>query len=184
MPQAASAVLVRASRDEDVPAIAEIYRYHVVHGSASFEVEPPSAEEMSRRRRSVLERGLPCLVAEADGAVQGFAYAGPYRARAAYRFTVEDSVYVHVARMGQGIGRLLLAELIAACERAGCRQMVAVIGGDESAASIALHQSLGFRRVGTLAKVGFKFGRWLDTVLMQRPLGEGDGSLPRQSSPR
>ena len=163
--------LVRLSTEADLPAIQAIYAHHVLTGLASFEELPPDLAEMARRRAELSARGLPHLVAEADGRVLGYAYAGPYRARIAYRFTVEDSVYVAPDATGRGLGRLLLARLIADCEALGARQMVAVIGDSGNAASIGLHRALGFEHTGTLRDVGSKFGRWVDTVLMQRPLG-------------
>ena len=169
---------VRPSREDDLPAIQAIYAHHVLTGLASFEEVPPDLLELARRRAEVLARGLPWLVAEADGAVAGYAYAGPYRARPAYRFTVEDSVYVAPTMAGRGLGRALLIRLLALCEAAGCRQVVAVIGDSANAASIRLHAACGFREVGTLRSVGFKHGRWVDSVLMQRALGAGDRSPP------
>jgi phosphinothricin acetyltransferase len=165
---------IRAARDTDIPDIAEIYGHFVRVALATFETEPPDAAEMARRRQDVLACGLPYLVAELDGHVAGYAYAARYRPRPAYRFTVENSVYVHPDHARKGLGRLLLTELIAACKAAGCREMVAVIGDSGNAASIGLHEALGFRHVGVLRSVGFKFGRWVDTVLMQRSLGERD----------
>jgi phosphinothricin acetyltransferase len=169
---------LREAREADLPAIAEIYGHHVLHGVASFEETPPDLEEMRRRYRAIAERGLPYLVAELAGSVAGYAYAGPYRPRPAYRYTVEDSVYLHPGRIGRGLGRLLLGELIARCEALGLRQMVAIIGGRETVASISLHARMGFREVGVLEGVGFKFGRWVETVLMQRPLGAGAQTPP------
>jgi L-amino acid N-acyltransferase YncA len=163
-------MLVRLSTDVDILAIAEIYGHHVRHGVATFEIDPPDANEMARRRTEVLQRGLPWLVAEIEGSVLGYAYATQYRSRAAYRFTLEDSIYVHPMHMSKGIGKLLLPELIARCQEVGARQMVAVIGDTDHPASIKLHARFGFRHVGVLQAVGFKFDRWLDTVLMQRPL--------------
>ncbi|HLI13344.1 MAG TPA: GNAT family N-acetyltransferase [Alphaproteobacteria bacterium] len=173
-----SDAIIRDSLAADLPAIQRIYAHHVRHGLASFEEEPPTVEELARRREDALGRGLPYLVAEAGGAVVGYSYATPYRARSAYRYSVENSVYVSEALRGRGIGRHLLAALIARCEAGRWRQMIAVIGDSGNAPSIALHKSQGFRLVGTLRSVGFKFGRWVDTVLMQRPLGEGDGMPP------
>ena len=164
-------MLVRDAREDDVAQIQAIYAYYVRHGTASFEEEAPDLAEMQRRRREVLARGLPYLVAELEGRVAGYSYATPYRTRSAYRFSIENSVYVDPAHPRAGIGRALLAELIARCERGDWRQMIAVIGDSAHAASIGLHASLGFRHVGTLEAVGFKFGRWLDSVLMQRALG-------------
>ncbi|WP_328703030.1 GNAT family N-acetyltransferase [Arenibaculum pallidiluteum] len=169
---------IRPCLPGDVAAIQAIYAHHVLNGVASFETEAPSIEEMASRRDAVLARGMPYLVAERDGATVGYAYAGPYRTRPAYRFTVENSVYVAPGFVGQGIGRVLLARLIAECEARGLRQMVAVIGDSANAASIGLHQALGFRQAGLLPAVGFKFGRWVDSVLMQRPLGEADTTPP------
>ena len=171
-------MIVRDSRPEDMDRIQAIYAHHVLTGLASFEEVPPDVPELARRRADVLGRGLPHLVAEAGGAVAGYAYAGLYRPRTAYRFTVEDSIYVDPAAVGQGVGRALLAEVIARCTAAGYRQMVAVIGDSGNAASIGLHSHLGFVSAGVLKAVGFKFGRWVDSVLMQRPLGPGESSLP------
>jgi L-amino acid N-acyltransferase YncA len=162
--------VVRDSRDGDMPKIHAIYGFHVLHGLGSFEEEPPSVEELSRRRADVLARGLPYLVAETGGVVVGYSYAAPYRSRPAYRFTVENSVYVDESLRHRGVGYLLLSALIARCVECECRQMIAVIGNSENMASIALHERLGFIRIGTLCAVGFKFGRWVDSVLMQRPL--------------
>ena len=158
--------------------IQAIYAHWVLHGLASFEEVPPDSLEMGRRRQAIQELKLPYLVAEENGAVQGFAYAGPYRPRSAYRFTVEDSVYVAPWTHGKGIGRKLLAEVIARAEAAGRRQMLGIIGDSGNTASIGLHEALGFRIIGTFQSIGFKFGRWVDTVMMQRALGPGDGSLP------
>ncbi|HET6522565.1 MAG TPA: GNAT family N-acetyltransferase [Geminicoccaceae bacterium] len=166
-----TAVAVRDATDADMEAVRRIYAHHVLHGLATFEEEPPSVEELRRRRADVLGRGLPYLVAEVDGAVVGYGYATPWRPRPAYRHTVENSVYVEAGREGRGIGRALLSALIARCEAGPWRQMVAVIGDSGNAPSIGLHRSLGFEHVGTLRRVGFKFGRWVDTVLMQRELG-------------
>ena len=162
--------MVRTSTERDIAALTAIYAHHVRHGTGSFEIEPPDEAEVLRRRAAVLERGLPYLVAEIDGAVAGYAYAGAYRPRPAYRFTVENSVYVHPDLQGRGIGRTLLGALIEACTLVECRQMIAVIGDSANAASIRLHEHFGFRHVGVLRAVGFKFDRWLDTVLMQREL--------------
>ncbi|MFL1876190.1 N-acetyltransferase family protein [Hansschlegelia beijingensis] len=162
---------VRDALDSDMAAVQRIYEPEVVAGLATFELEPPSVEEMARRRDAIIGAGRPYLVAERDGRVLGYAYAAEYRARPAYRHTVEDSVYVSAEAQGQGVGSALLAELIARCEAGPWRQMVAVIGDSANAGSIALHRRLGFRQVGVLEAVGFKLGRWVDTVLMQRPLG-------------
>jgi phosphinothricin acetyltransferase len=170
--------VIRPSRDDDVDAIAAIYGHHVLHGLASFEEEPPPIEEIGRRRADVIAHGLPYLAAERAGRVVGYAYAGPFRPRAGYRFTLEDSIYIDQTEVGRGIGRALLVALLARCGELGYRQMVAVIGGRETMASIALHRALGFRQIGIFEAVGFKFGRWVDIVLMQRALGEGDTTFP------
>jgi len=149
----------------------------VLHGLASFEEEPPTVEELERRYRDVTGRGLPYLVAESSGVV-GYGYCSPYRARSAYRYALEDSVYVRHDLSGRGIGKRLLEELVRRCEGLGYRQIIAVIGDSANAASIGVHAACGFLRVGTLRSVGFKFGRWVDSVYMQRPLGPGDASRP------
>jgi L-amino acid N-acyltransferase YncA len=170
---------LRPTRDDDIPAIAAIYADAVLTGTASYEIDPPDETEMRRRFRDIAGRGFPHLVAEREGAILGYAYAGPYRPRPAYRFTVEDSIYVARDARGLGIGRSLLTALIERCEALGFRQMIAVIGGGtEHPASVALHLSLGFREIGVIEGSGFKHGRWLDTVLMQRALGEGRATLP------
>ena len=165
--------LVRPVLAADIPAITAIYRQHVLRGLASFEIDPPDAAEMLRRHAAVLELGLPYLAAETNGRLAGYAYATVYRARPAYRYTVEDSVYVQDDYAGQGIGSALMPALIAGCADAGRRQIVAVIGDSANLASIRLHEKFGFQRVGLLPAVGFKFGRWVDSVLMQLDLGEG-----------
>lgn len=169
---------VRPSREEDMEAVRHIYAHEVLHGRATFEQQPPDAEEMSSRRKDVLALGLPHLVAEREHQVLGFAYANRHRPRAAYGYTIENSIYVAEGARGRGIGKLLLSSLIAECERGPWRQVVAVIGDSENAGSIGLHRSLGFREVGVLQSVGFKFGRWVDTVIMQRPLNEGGKVRP------
>ena len=169
---------IRAASQADISAITRIYADAVEHGTASFELEPPSEAEMARRMQELTDNGFPYLAADVDGTLAGYAYAGPYRARPAYRFTVENSVYVAPEAQGRGVGRALLKALIEAAERSGYRQMIAVIGDSGQTASIALHAALGFAYVGTLPHVGFKFGRWLDTVLMQRSLGSGSTSAP------
>ncbi len=171
--------VIRAAVEADLAAITAIYDHHVRTGTASFEYAPPSLEEMTRRWRETLRHGFPYLVAEADGQMVGYAYGGQYRPRIAYRRTVEDSIYIHHQHLGRGLGRALLAELIVQCERAGCRQMIAAIGDSANVASIRLHQEFGFRMVGTLQSVGLKFGRWLDSVLMQKELGEGGRTVPK-----
>ncbi len=170
---------IRPATPADIPAMTRIYADAVVNGTASFELTPPDEAEMARRMQALLDAGYPYLAAEADGALLGYAYAGPYRPRPAYKLTVEDSVYVAPAAQGRGVGRALLAALIEACERCGYRQMLAVIGDSpRQPGSIALHAALGFREVGRLPDVGFKHGRWLDTLLMQRALGEGSATKP------
>jgi L-amino acid N-acyltransferase YncA len=164
------ACVVRDSSESDMAAVQAIYAHHVLHGAASVEEEPPPLDEMLRRRADVLSRGMPYLVAELDGRVAGYSYVSPYRARPAYRFSIENSVYVEHGRVRAGIGRALLAALIARCEQGPWRQMIAVIGDSANTASIGLHAGFGFRNVGTLHDVGFKFGRWVDSVLMQRAL--------------
>lgn len=171
-------MIVRDARPEDMAAVQAIYAAEVLRGLASFEEVPPDAPAMETRRQAVVALGLPWLVAERDGHVAGYAYASSYRPRPAYRHTVECSVYVDAAVRGRGIARALMAELIARCERDGWRQMIAVIGDSGNAASIGLHAAMGFRNVGTLEAVGFKFGRWVDSVLMQRALGAGASTGP------
>lgn len=174
----ANGVNIRPSRDEDIAAIAAIYGHHVLRGVGTFEEVPPSTEEIGRRHGEIVGRGLPYLVAERAGRVVGYCYAGPFRPRTGYRFTLEDSIYVDPAEIGRGIGRALLTPVIARCEALGYRQMVAVIGGRETVASIRLHEALGFSHKGVFEAVGFKFGRWIDIVLMQRALGDGSSTLP------
>jgi len=174
----AAALLVRDATDDDVPAIASIYAHHVRHGTASFEVDPPDAAEIAKRRAGVLAHGLPYLVATRGAEIVGYAYAGVYRPRPAYRFTVEDSIYVAPHAQRSGIGRALLPVLIDRCTRAGRRQMIAVIGDSANAGSIGLHRAFGFADAGVFRSVGYKFGRWLDSVLMQRALGDGDATPP------
>lgn len=172
-------MIVRDADDADVEAIAAIYEHHVRFGLGSFEEIPPSVAEIVRRRSEILARDLPYLVAATTaGAVQGYAYAAPYRARSAYRFSVEDSIYVAPDCARRGIGTALLSALLSRCTAAGYRQMVAVIGDSANAASIGLHEGLGFRHVGLFSAIGFKHGRWVDSVLMQRILGEGAATLP------
>lgn len=172
------AITIRPATDADMDAVATIYAHHVLHGRASFETKPPTAGEMRRRRAGVVGKGLPYLAAEQAGEVLGYAYAGPYRPRAAYANTVENSVYLRPDAVGRGIGRRLLSALVAACEQCGLRQMVAVVGDSDNEASIRLHEKLGFRRVGVLRDVGYKHGVWLDSVLLQRSLGDGSSTPP------
>lgn len=171
---------IRPATPADIPSITRIYDQAVREGTASFEIAPPDEPEMRRRFESLRAGGYPYLVADAAGAVAGYAYAGPYRARPAYRWTVENSVYVDVAAHRRGIGSALLARLIAESAARGFRQMIAVIGDSANASSIELHRAAGFRMVGTFDNVGFKFGRWLDSVLMQRELGDGAKTAPAE----
>jgi phosphinothricin acetyltransferase len=176
-------ITIRDSTDSDLPSIAAIYRHHVLHGVASFEEIPPEPDELAGRRRGILARGLPYLVAEHAGKVLGYCYAGPYRTRSAYRFTLEDSIYLDPGELGRGVGRALLAELIERCTGLGYRQMVAVIGGSDQWPSIRLHERLGFARIGLLPAVGYKFGGWVDSVVMQRALGPGAATPPEEIAP-
>jgi L-amino acid N-acyltransferase YncA len=171
---------IRLTQPQDVAAIARIYAHAVLHGTASFETEPPDQAEIARRQAALTAGGYPYLVAELGGAVAGYAYCGPYRTRPAYRFTVEDSIYIAPEAQRHGVGRALLERLLAEAQARGFRQMIAVIGDSAQLPSIALHAACGFRTIGTLEAVGFKFGRWLDSVLMQRPLGDG-AAIPPQS---
>jgi phosphinothricin acetyltransferase len=177
-PAAGPLVTVRDAAAPDLPFIQAIYAHHVLTGSASFEEVPPDLAEIERRYRDITGRGLPYVVAELDGRVGAYAYAGPYRARPAYRHTVEDSVYVDRDAVGRGLGRAALAAVIGRVTSLGYRQMIAIIGDSGNAASIGLHQALGFQHAGTLRSVGFKFGRWVDSVLMQLALGAGDRESP------
>lgn len=170
--------LIRPSTDADIGAITEIYQFHVRTGSGTFEVDAPGPDEMRRRRADVTSKGLPWLVAERAGLVKAYAYANHFRPRPAYRFCLEDSLYVASDALGQGLGRALLAELLARCEALGARQMLAVIGDSANAGSIALHRALGFEAAGQLRAAGWKFDRWLDVVLMQKALGQGSTSSP------
>jgi L-amino acid N-acyltransferase YncA len=166
--------IIRPSQVTDIPGITAIYRHAVAHGTGSFELVPPDKAEMAARREAILTGGYPYLVAEIAGTVVGYAYAGVYRPRPAYRSTAESSVYVREDVQGHGIGRGLLATLIDESTRRGFRQMIAVIGDSQNVASIRLHESLGFDHAGLFRSVGWKHGRWLDSVMMQRPLGAGD----------
>ena len=169
---------MRQALPDDIPALHAIYAHHVLQGLASFEEQPPSAAELRRRYDEVVSQKLPYLVADFGGTVAGYGYCAPYRTRSAYRYALEDSVYVHPDAQGRGVGRALLAELVRQCEALGYRQLIAVIGDSAHAASIGLHEGQGFLRVGTLRSVGFKLGRWVDSVIMQRPLGSGDATRP------
>jgi phosphinothricin acetyltransferase len=175
--------ILRAAEAADIPAITGIYRHAVLHGTASFEIEPPDDAEMLRRYEAIVGAGYPYFVLELDGKVVGYAYANAYRPRPGYRFTVEDSVYVSPDVQGKGAGRVLLKALIEASTAAGYRLMIAVIGDSRNFASIALHRSAGFTFAGTIHSVGFKFGRWLDSVTMELPLGDGDKTAPAKPPP-
>ena len=174
---------VRPATLDDIPAIQAIYAHHVLHGLGSFEEQAPSVGEMRRRHDDITSGGFPYVVAEIGGTVAGYGYCTLYRTRSAYRHALEDSVYVRQDSVGRGVGRAILAELIRRCEALGYRQIVAVIGDSANAASIGLHASQGFLKVGTLRSVGFKLGRWVDSVFMQRPLGAGD-AIPPLDQPR
>jgi len=170
--------IIRPSQANDIAAIASIYRRHVLEGTGTFEIEPPTTEDMSHRRAEVLARGLPYLVAESQGSVVGFAYCNWFKPRPAYRFSAEDSVYVDTAVHRSGIGRALLTELLAAAQRAGVRKMIAVIGDSRNRGSVSLHRAVGFEPAGVLTACGWKFDQWLDVVMMQYSLGSGDSSAP------
>jgi phosphinothricin acetyltransferase len=170
--------LIRAATPNDAEALAEIYGHACLHGFGTFEEAAPTAEDMAGRMAAVQARGLPYLVAEGEGRVLAMAYAGPFRPRAAYRYAVEDSGYVHPDAQGMGLGRAILGAVIAACEALNLRQMMAVIGDSENLGSIRLHESMGFVRQGVMRSVGYKHGRWLDIVMMQRPLNGGDATAP------
>ena len=172
---------IRPAAAADLPAITEFYQHAVLYGTATFELLPPDLTEMTRRFGVLMDGGFPYLVATLEGRVVGYAYAGAYRPRPAYRFTVENSVYLQPAIHRRGIGLLLLQRLITECEARGYRQMIAVIGDSANAGSIGVHTRTGFQMIGTHPNVGFKFGRWLDTVMMQRALGEDATTLPADS---
>ena len=174
--------LIRPSTEHDLPAITRIYGHHVLHGTGTFETTPPTLEEMTARRADVLSKGLHWLVAEEAGQVLGFAYGNWFKPRPAYRFSVEDSIYLAPEAAGQGLGRALLAELLATLERGGIRKVMAVIGDSANAGSIGVHRALGFEQVGVIQACGWKFGRWLDIVMMQRAIGEGDRTPPESAA--
>ncbi len=169
---------IRPSRDEDLAAITAIYAHHVLHGTGTFETEPPTTEDMASRRADVLSKNLPYLVAERDGEVLGFAYCNWFKPRPAYRFSAEDSIYLSDKARGQGLGSRLLAALTQAAESTGVRKLIAVIGDSANAGSIGVHRAQGFTHVGVLKDCGWKFGEWRDVVLMEKVLGEGSSTRP------
>lgn len=171
-------MIIRSATMADAPALAAIYGHHALNGFGTFEETAPSPEDMAARMKAVTDLGLPYRIAEIDGEILGFAYAGPFRARSAYRYTVEDSVYIAPGRQGQGVGKALLTAVIAACEPLGLRQMVAMIGDTENAGSVGVHRACGFVHTGTLTAVGYKAGRWVDVVIMRRPLNGGEATPP------
>ena len=173
---------IRPSREADIEAIAAIYAHHVLHGTGTFETTPPTGPEIAARRADVLAKGLPWLVAEVDGTVVGFAYCQWFKPRPAYRFSAEDSIYLAPGASGRGLGRRLLAELVREAEAAGIRKLMAVIGDSANAASIGVHRALGFEPVGTVRSCGWKFGRWLDIVLMEKSVGAGDRLPPDEAT--
>ncbi|ABE37766.1 GCN5-related N-acetyltransferase [Rhodopseudomonas palustris BisB5] len=175
-----SDLLIRPATTDDLPAVTAIYDEAVRTGTATFELTPPDLAEMTRRFETLTGGGFPYLVGLLDGRVAGYAYAGPYRPRPAYRFTVENSVYLDPATHRRGLGTALMRELIAQCEARGFRQMIAVIGDSANSGSVGVHRKTGFDMIGTHRNVGFKFGRWLDTVMMQRALGDGGETVPEQ----
>ena len=175
--------LIRPSTPADLSAVTAIYGWNVAHGTGTFELDAPDAAEIARRRNDVLSNGLPWLVAERDGRVLGYAYANHFRPRRAYRFCLEDSIYLADEAKGQGLGKLLLTELLARCEAAGARQMLAVIGDSANAGSIGVHRALGFEQIGLLSAAGWKFERWLDVVMMQKSLGLGQRCAPVDGAP-
>ena len=176
-------IQIRDSLDSDLPAITAIYAHHVLHGTGTFEIDPPSQADMAARRADVLGRALPWLVAEQDGQVLGYAYANWFKPRPAYRFSAEDSIYIADAARGQGVGRRLLQALVDECERRGVRKLLAVIGDSANAGSIGLHRSVGFQDVGVITGCGWKFDRWLDIVLMEKALGPGTSQPPAEGAP-
>jgi phosphinothricin acetyltransferase len=169
---------IRPAEAGDIAAITRIYADAVTNGTATFEIEPPDRAEMTRRQAALIAGNYPCVIAERSGTVAGYAYASHFHTRPAYRWSIEDSIYVDPQFHGQGLGRLLLTRLLVDAKTRGFRQMIAVIGDSANAASIAVHAAVGFRLIGTLRSVGFKHGRWLDTVIMQRPLGSADAAPP------
>ena len=176
------ALLIRPSTPADLPAITAIYEWNVLHGTGTFELDAPDEAEMARRREDVLSKGLPWLVVQREGVVLGYAYANHFRPRKAYRFCLEDSVYLAPEAKGQGLGRLLLAELLARCEAAGARQMLAVIGDSANLGSIGVHRTLGFEHIGVMKAAGWKFDEWRDVVIMQKALGQGSATEPKDAA--
>ena len=178
--EAPSGATIRDATPQDLPQIQQIYAHHVLSSTTTFEEVPPTVEEMGERLSKVQDQGLPWLVAEQDGRILGYCYASAYRPRPAYRYTIEDSIYLADGESGKGIGGLLLGALIERCERGPWRQLIAVIAGTQNQRSINLHRKAGFAHVGTQPDTGYKFGQWIDVVFMQRPLGPGGGSLPEE----
>lgn len=171
-------LIIRNSLPDDIPAITAIYKHHVLHGTGTFEIDPPSCDDMANRRADVIGKGLPYLVAAEGSQILGFAYCNWFKPRPAYRFSAEDSIYLAPEALGRGLGRSLLAELMQRAEAAGVRKLIAVIGDSANQGSIGVHQSVGFTHVGVLKSCGWKFDRWLDVVLMDKALGAGDSSAP------
>lgn len=171
---------IRPSRDSDLPAITAIYAHHVLNGTGTFETSPPTETDMTARRADVLAKGLPWLVVEDGDRVLGYAYCQWFKPRPAYRFSAEDSIYIHPDAAGRGLGKVLLAELVKQAQAAGVRKLIAVIGDSANAASIGVHRALGFTHAGTIRSCGWKFGRWLDIVLMDKPVGAGDATPPAE----
>ena len=176
-------IKIRPSTDVDVAAITSIYQHHVLHGTGTFEITPPTPLDMASRRQDVLSKSLPYLVLEDNSEVIGFAYCNWFKPRPAYRYSAEDSIYLVPSAMGRGLGKLLLSELMAQSERAGVRKLIAVIGDSANLGSISVHQVCGFTHVGVLSACGWKFERWLDVVLMERALGLGAGTHPNDRAP-
>ncbi len=176
-------IKIRPSTDADVAAITAIYQHHVLHGTGTFEITPPTSEDMASRRQDVLSKNLPYLVLEEDSGVIGFAYCNWFKPRPAYRFSAEDSIYLAPKAAGRGLGKLLLTELMAQAERAGVRKLIAVIGDSTNQGSIGVHQVCGFTHVGVLSACGWKFERWLDVVLMERSIGLGASTIPTDAAP-
>jgi phosphinothricin acetyltransferase len=176
-------LLIRPSHDQDIPTITAIYAHHVLHGTGTFETEPPSAADMTARRADVLGKGLPYLVAEQDGQVVGFAYGNWFKPRPAYRYSVEDSIYLAPDLHRKGLGRALLAELLARFEAVGIRKVMAIIGDSANAGSIGVHRALGFTQAGVIESCGWKLGAWRDIVIMQKTLGTGDTTPPADAAP-